>query len=379
MKVLFIIDTLETGGAEKSLLDITSGFSYFEPVFLQLFPGEKLASSFKRAGIEVYSYKFSANYNFKRIANEISDTVKKIDPVIIHSTLFRSDMVARELVKQIKVPLVNSFVNNSYSKNRYNNLDVFEKIKLKGIEMWDCYTAKNVDLFISNSETIKKSNAIALNIPREKIKVIYRGRDIAKFNNVDKKKIDELKKEFNIQNEKVFLNVSRLLERKGQLELVKAFGGLVKKHPESKLLIAGAGAFREKLEKEIEEMSLQNSVFLLGNRDDVPDLLKLADFFVFPSHYEGLPGALIEAMFSKTPIIASNIPENLECVDSKKALVFPVGDIEALTTTLLEATEFNRNNDSPQEAYNYALENFQIDKIVQKYESVYKDLLKIKD
>lgn len=374
MKVLFIIDTLETGGAEKSLLDITSRFSHFEPVFLQLFPGEKLANSFQEAGIEVHSFKFSTNYNFKRIANEIVETVKKINPVIIHSTLFRSDMVARELVKQIKVPLINSFVNNSYSKNRYNNLDVLEKIKLKGIEFWDRYTAKNVDLFISNSETIKKSNAVALKIPHEKITVIYRGRDSDKFSNIEEQKINALKQELNIQNEKVFLNVSRLLERKGQLELIKAFNGLIKKHPDSKLLIAGEGVFHEDLEKEIKERSLQESVTLLGNRDDVPVLLKLADFFVFPSHYEGLPGALIEAMFSKTTIIASDIPENMECVDTTKAYVFPVGNIPALTTSLIKAIELNSNGYSDK-AYKYALQNFQIDEIVRKYESVYKGLL----
>ena len=375
MKVLFIIDTLETGGAEKSLLEITSRFSHFEPVFLQLFPGEKLANSFQEAGIEVHSFKFSTNYNFKRIANEIVETVKKINPVIIHSTLFRSDMVARELVKDIKVPLINSFVNNSYSKNRYNNLNILEKIKLKGIELWDRHTAKNVDLFISNSETIKKSNAEALGISLDKIKVIYRGRDTEKFGNIDNSKTQKLKQEFNIQNEKIFLNVSRLLERKGQLELIRAFEALVKEHPKAKLLIAGAGSFQGKLETEINSRALQNSVFLLGNRDDVPELLNLADFFVFPSHYEGLPGALIEAMFSKTTIVASNIPENLECVDSNMAYIFPVGDVSALTTTLLNAVKDPSDGSFAEKAFAYAIQNFQIDGIVRKYESVYKDLV----
>ena len=264
MKVLFIIDTLETGGAEKSLLDITSRFSSFEPVFLQLFPGERLAESFRKSGIKVYSCNFSTSYKFKRIADQIAATVKKINPVIIHSTLFRSDMVARELIKKFQVPLINSFVNNSYSNNRYNNLDLLQKIKLKGIELWDRQTAKNVNLFISNSETIKKTNSEALKIPLDKIKVIYRGRDTGKFKNINQARVIELKEEFNIQNEKVFLNVSRLLKRKGQLDLIKAFEGLLKEQPHAKLLIAGAGTFQEKLQLEIRDIFFRMRYFYWG-------------------------------------------------------------------------------------------------------------------
>src|SRR5690606_10586584 len=74
--------------------------------------------------------------------------------------------------------------------------------------------------------------------------------------------------------------------------------------------------------------------FLLGNRKDIPELLTLADFFVFPSWFEGLPGSLIEAMMAGTPIIASNIPENLECVNEEIALIFRKADPGDLKTKL---------------------------------------------
>ena len=104
----------------------------------------------------------------------------------------------------------------------------------------------------------------------------------------------------------------------------------------------------------------------------------MADFFVFPSHYEGLPGALIEAMFSKTTIIASNIPENLECVDSNMAHIFPVGNVSALTDTLIKAVKDPSNKIFSEKAFDYATQYFHINRIVRKYELAYKDLISFK-
>lgn len=378
MKILFVIDTLETGGAERSLLEITQRFKIYEPIFVQLFKGDTLKGGFEAAGIRVISLNLPVTFNIKKISNHIIPIVNDIKPVLIHSTLFFSDLSARFVKKKYDFILVNSFVNNSYSKRRYEEMRLHMKFKLFVIQQWDRVTSKHVDLFISNSQSIKKSNSDALGISPGKIKVIFRGRDYTAYNNLSANEIIILRKNFGFGDEKIFLNVSRLLERKGQRELLHAFKNVLSKFPDAKLLIVGEGPFRKSLEYEISSLQLSNNAFLLGNRDDVPVLLQIASFFIFPSHFEGLPGALIEAMMSKIPIVASNIDENRECVDENSAVLFEVQNISDLTNKMLEiATQIN-NSDRIQSAYNFALKNFDINNVAMEYENTYDHLLKLK-
>jgi glycosyltransferase involved in cell wall biosynthesis len=119
-----------------------------------------------------------------------------------------------------------------------------------------------------------------------------------------------------------------------------------------------------------------DDVKLLGNRNDIPRLLSIADSFVFPSHYEGLPGALIEAMMAKVPIIASRIPENLECVNDSSATLHGPGDIQdlakAIHTVLLSPNEFKNK---AQKAHSDALLKFNLASIASQYEETYDKLL----
>jgi glycosyltransferase involved in cell wall biosynthesis len=177
-----------------------------------------------------------------------------------------------------------------------------------------------------------ETNSKALGIKKEKVKVIYRGRSSKKFDSVSDQEAFELRLKLNINSDtKILLNVSRLLDRKGQLDLLKSYAEVVKTHPDTILLFAGEGAFRATLEKAIDDLQLKEKVVLLGNVDYIPLLLKMADIFIFPSHYEGLPGALLEAMFVQKIIICSDIGENNECVSETEAIFFKTHDIEDLT------------------------------------------------
>lgn len=133
------------------------------------------------------------------------------------------------------------------------------------------------------------------------------------------------------------LAVGSLMKRKGHLLLLQAMtmidarGG----SPRWRIAIAGEGGERDPLEQFISEHGLAERVTLLGNRDDVPDLLAAADVFVMPSLWEGLPLAVLEAMFARKPIIAttaSGIPEAL--THGEHGLLVPANDVRALADAL---------------------------------------------
>lgn len=375
-KVLFLIDTLLTGGAEKSLVAIASKFTRVKPIFVHIYEGDLLGATLKANGIKVISLGVERNYNFDEAANRLLEVLKMEQPDIIHSTLFNSDIVARKVKARFPVILINSFVNNSYSKDRYSNSSLIDKLKLFLFQQYDKYSVSKVDLFISNSEAIKVTNAAALNVPYEKIKVIHRGRETLQFQSISSQHLDDLKREFKISDETVLLNVGRLLERKGQLDLLKAFKKLILIQPNLKLLIAGEGSFKKSLYDFIKNNDLASKVILLGNRNDINELLQLADLFIFPSWFEGLPGSLIEAMMAGTPIIASNIPENMECITFETGLIFETKNSDDLKDKILIALNDRKNMlEKAKLAKLVAIEKFDINRIVNTYEKTYSELI----
>jgi glycosyltransferase involved in cell wall biosynthesis len=377
IKILYIVDTFETGGAEKSLLDIAMHNPAVNSVFVTIYQGNALAQTAQQAGIKVHTLNIQDKYGFDKAVELLKPIIASEKPDIIHATLFRSDIITRKLKKQLNIPLISSLVNNSYNKARYQKLPLIGKLKLFYIQQWDARTAKKVDYFISNSETIKVSNAKALHIDLNKIKVIYRGRQLSKFTSLNEETTQKLKEAWLIKpNEAVVLNVSRLLDRKGQLDLLNAIEKNREQFENSKFLIAGEGPYRNTLEKYIAAHHLSDKVRLLGNRNDIPDLLNLAQVFVFPSHYEGLPGALIEAMMAQKIIVCSDIPENKECVTSNEALFFKKGNSDDLAQKLTEVlSNIYTFSHLGINARKTAIDKFSIENVVKQYNDCYRQVI----
>lgn len=376
IKVLYLIDTLEMGGAERSLVEITSRFKNITPIFIHIYRGDCLKKNLVQNGIEVYSLSINERYGYKKAQEMLIPIIQKIKPDIIHASLTRSVLISRKIKKEfLNIPLVNSFTSNSYIQTRYKDLSFSRKIKLKYIQWKDKRSARIADLFISNSQEIKNNNVKALGIPAEKIKVIHRGRSAellspGNFNSTD------LKKEHGFENFKIILNVGRLIKTKGQLDLIRAFSIISREIPDSILLIAGEGPYRSELEKEIVKTGLEARVKLLGNRSDIPELLGMADIFAFPTYLEGLPGSLIEAMMAKKIILCSNIPENKECLPEEGAKFFNPGNIDKLVSLLEESLKDMDSLSSMREiAYEHALNNFEINQVAQLYEEAYQNLI----
>jgi glycosyltransferase involved in cell wall biosynthesis len=107
--------------------------------------------------------------------------------------------------------------------------------------------------------------------------------------------------------DRVILSVGALRPQKGHRYLIEAVPEIVKHHPRARVLIAGAGRLRDDLAALTSRLRVGEHVRLLGARDDVPRLLKLADCVVMASLWEGGPYALLEAMAAGTPVVCSRI------------------------------------------------------------------------
>lgn len=364
--ILYLIDSLQTGGAEKSLLAITSRLRQFTPVFVTLFNGKHdLLPVYEQAGIKVIRLGLTVSNRFKEIAAQVDRIVEEEQAVIVHSSIFRSDMVARQL--KSRVTIVNSLVNNSYRKRRYDGLSLKRKLSLMGVQLLDRLTLNKIDLMIANSKVLVDSHQKTIGLNPNRAVVIHRGREIPKTN---------VNRIFSKESQdRTWLVVGRLIERKGHKDLLIAFAQLLKKRPGDRLILAGDGDYRNPLLALIEKLGIADSVELLGTVPEVSELLQTADYFVFPSYFEGLPGALIEAMMARLPIICSAIPENKECLSEDMCLFHEVGNAADILEKMQAAIVLDDWEIRTAKAYAYAVEHFEIGKIVQQYEDTYLKLI----
>ncbi|MBA2338744.1 MAG: glycosyltransferase [Acidimicrobiia bacterium] len=176
-----------------------------------------------------------------------------------------------------------------------------------------------------------------MRVPPDRITVVGRGRDPDRLGTPSPGRTAAARIALGLSAaHQVVVAVGRQEYQKGHRHLVDAFGLMAGSHPDAVLVIAGRqGKATADLEAQIERLGLGGRVRLLGHRGDVAEVLAAADVFAFPSLYEGLGGALIEAMALGVPIVASDLAALREVVRSgENADLVPPADPAALAQAL---------------------------------------------
>lgn len=146
-----------------------------------------------------------------------------------------------------------------------------------------------------------------------KAKVIPNGIDLPRFRDGNVKKI---RREFKIKPEgRVVLYIGRLVRVKGIGYLISAMSGILKKFPDTKLLIVGEGPMREELETLAGTLGIKEGVIFAGLRRDIGDILGASDLLALPSLHEGFPNVALEAMACGRPVVACRVTSLPEIID----------------------------------------------------------------
>jgi glycosyltransferase involved in cell wall biosynthesis len=179
-----------------------------------------------------------------------------------------------------------------------------------------------------------REDALTEGVHAQRIIKIANGISISK---VDPSEILRVRNELSVSGNDIFLlSVGRLRYQKGQDILLQALPQVLEKFPNVLLLIAGEGILRQELQAEAIRLNVSERVKFLGVRDDVPVLMSLADLFLFPSRFEGMPNALLEAMGYGLPVIATAVQGVDEIVrDSENGLIIPLDDPEKVSEAIL--------------------------------------------
>jgi glycosyltransferase involved in cell wall biosynthesis len=134
----------------------------------------------------------------------------------------------------------------------------------------------------------------------------------------------------------VWAVVAALRPDKNHLELVEAWTHVVSVFPDATLLIVGDGPARGDIERAVASAGLEESVQMLGRREDIPAILRTVDGVVSASVDEALPTALIEAGACRLPVVATDAGGTREIVvDGVTGRLVPIRDVPALSEALL--------------------------------------------
>ena len=193
--------------------------------------------------------------------------------------------------------------------------------------------------------------------------VINNGIDIERFHNVKETKVD-IRKTLGIPEQTFVVgHVGRFVDVKNHDFILKVFEKVHEEKPDSLLLLIGDGEQLEQFKDRVKAAGLEKSVLILSNRSDIPQLLKAMDVFVFPSKFEGLGIALIEAQAAKLRcIVSKNVPK--EAFVSELVIPLSLSDsLDSWCDTILDSKRRG--------PYEDRLEEFNIKSAVRKLEKVY--------
>jgi glycosyltransferase involved in cell wall biosynthesis len=199
-------------------------------------------------------------------------------------------------------------------------------------EKWN---ARNADLVVANADAVREVCIREEGCDPDRVVVVRNGLDTAHFDALARQ---PLQAPLPLEDGDVPIAVIGNLWRvKGHRTLVEAAKEIAARIPRVKFLCAGEGPEREYLERRIAELGLENTVHLLGHRLDIPAILSRSRAACLCSSAEGLSNAVMEAMASSLPIVATAVGGNPELVrPGENGLLVPFGDARALAGALVQ-------------------------------------------
>jgi len=355
-KTLHLITGLELGGGAENMLfqllpKMRDGLN--NQVCVIKGRGE-IGKKLEERGILVHYLDLKNIFDLK-IIFRYKKILKEFNPDVQVNYLIHADIFGRIFGKIFGVKKIVPYIRNIH-KNR--NLLMF----------LDRITLSLADFVLINSETAKKYYIEKMGAKKDRIICIPNGVDLARFENFNVN-IAEKKKEIGIsENAFVIGTVARLEKQKDVPTLIRAFAIVVKKYPETHLLVVGHGSQKENLKNLIKGLNIEDKVTILEKRKDILELLQVMDIFVLPSLNEGMSNALLEAMAAEKMIIVSNIEENKELIrHGLNGLNFKAGNVEDLATMILGFFGDEQKNKACQKNCSIAVKNYNLDIISQKF------------
>jgi glycosyltransferase involved in cell wall biosynthesis len=366
IKVVYVINSLGVGGAERMVCDLVRGLDrdQFHAEVTCLYSAGKFSELLDSAGIPVRVLALDRRF-LPRNWVKTWLGLRHAGADVIHTHLPESAWYGLPAAYVHRIPVRISHLHSVYL--RWS----------KKARTMDRAVRASASLSVACSSAVRDV-ARDLGYADAKLTVIPNGVDATRFASLP----DQVTARSSLQLPQdcpILISVASLYEHKGHSHLFEAMTRLHQDFPQARLLLVGDKheARRAALEDTVERLGLQDTVRFLGHREDVPLLLAASDLFVMPSLREGFPMALLEAGAAGLPAVASSVGGIPEIVaDDVTGVLVPPEDHAALADavrTLLR--EPNRRRSMGDAARRRVTERFALHVTVRQIQDVYLDLL----
>jgi glycosyltransferase involved in cell wall biosynthesis len=367
MNVVYVIGNLDRGGAQTQLRNRIAGLSargYRQHVIAlsERFNVEVVASV-RQAGASVEIIGRLPLYTlvgFGRIIREF----RRRRPDVVHTELPGGDLIGRTMARIAGVPSIVSRVSGRYvDKPRLQFL--LDKATIGWADRV-VFVAPEIVQFSIRHEGVKPDQVVCIRSgvvpdPPERLEAAA-----------------ALRKQYGAEAETIIGMAARLHPGKAHPDLLSAFATIAARRGGMRLWIVGDGSERQNLVAQSRRLGIADQVLFAGDRDDARDWIAAMDVFVHPTHSEGLPNSVLEAMVSGKPVIASNVDGLGGLIKSgvNGWLVEP-GDSEALAHRMQyvldhpdEAVAVARNGAE------HVLKHFSVERLAEAYDQLFTSLMK---
>jgi glycosyltransferase involved in cell wall biosynthesis len=367
--VLNVIGSLSTGGAEFLLYYLhrhlgSEGHDGFS--ICTLIADGELHKRAEDEALPVISLGLSSKRDPRAIFRMIR-VIRAGRFNMVHSHLTAAGLYS--LSALIFLPRVR-FIHTIHGMAPKDRIALFTKLIHKFIGM-------KADRIVAVSEESRRGCSELSSVPGSRICVIHNA-IVSEIAEVHVNYIQRCR-ELGIDNRvPVLLAVGRIYEQKGYNTLLEAARLLKQRGQRYKLLIAGDGPLWDDMNRLRDALDLRAEVSFLGRRDDVPELLHLADVFVLASNWEGLPISIIEAMMCRRAIVATRVGGTPEAIrDRIDGLLVPPNDAPSLASALMEVlSDGNMRSRLGESARKRAYEEFTMDAMIKRLTGLYERVLR---
>ncbi len=360
--VVHVIGSLQTGGAEKMLLNFLKAADKekFKHTILCLTSSGDMAGDIQGTGIDLVVRKVRFR-NFPKDIHGLANWFRAEDVRIVHSHMFFASLWSRIAGLRAGVPIL---ITTEHGKEPWKK---WWQVKL------DRFLSGKTFRHIAVSEDVRDIRINRDGVSPDRIIMIPNGVPIPPKNS-DSGVRNRIRAEFGIEERApVVGTVGRMIEAKDYPLMLKALGLARQASPELHWLQVGDGPEREKVMNLAEEMGLSASVSFAGRRSDVGDLLEAMDIWVMSSIREGLPVALLEAMAAGKTIVGTNVGGIPDAVEHEvSALLVPPQNAEELAGSMVMVlNERSLAENLATAARDRAQRDFGIEAVTRRIEKIY--------
>ncbi|MEO8711008.1 MAG: glycosyltransferase [Parafilimonas sp.] len=383
IKIALVIESLDFGGREKVLLNVANGLDskQYEVHIIAFSNNKNNQAAMLNKSIQLHALPFNSKnlvtpssiFFAPFIALRFNKVLKKIQPDVVHTHfLYQLLFIASASIKFSRCKCFH-FHTIHTAGLYYTNKGFKNNFTIKA-------EAYSININHAHLVTVSKQlQQICLQYFTNKASEIR-----CIMNGVDDKKFDfhlrtQIKKsDFGfVDNDIIVSYVARFdAAQKDHLTLLKAWQIVAQHISNAKLCLAGDGEAKTQGEQFVKENNLSQSVYFLGNIGNINELLAITDVGVFSSLYEGLSVALLEKMFMKLPVIATNIPAFSTIItDDVSGFLFTPGDYKNLAEKLMHVLPHKQLQCAVgNEAYN-AVKDYTIQAMVKKHDEYYRKIV----